>query len=110
MKLFNENALVKDSAKSALMFLFNLAWESRIRLPFLIAVGFMVLDIRMQLEFNVNIAVQRIRLQNDVNNVIVVDNNDSDDDDSDDEDDDSWETEEEEDIDVDEIPYINNMG
>lgn len=36
-----------------LIFLLNLAWESRYKLPLLIAIGFMVLDIRMQLEITV---------------------------------------------------------
>lgn len=43
----------------ALLFLLKLAWDSRIRLPVLIVVGFLVLDIRMQLE--INIQTRRIR-------------------------------------------------
>ncbi|CAH1183046.1 unnamed protein product [Ceutorhynchus assimilis] len=36
-----------------LMFLLKLAWDCRYRLPLLITVGFMVLDVRMQLDINV---------------------------------------------------------
>lgn len=43
----------------ALLFLIKLAWNSRIRLPVLIAVGFVAFDIRMQLE--INIQTRRIR-------------------------------------------------
>lgn len=43
----------------ALMFLIKLAWDSRIRLPLLIVVGFLAFDIRMQLE--INIQTRRIR-------------------------------------------------
>lgn len=38
---------------NALMFLLKLAWDSRFKLPLLITIGFMVLDIRMQLEITV---------------------------------------------------------
>lgn len=38
---------------SPLIFLLKLAWDCRYRLPLLITVGFMVLDIRMQLDINV---------------------------------------------------------
>ncbi|XP_018576558.1 uncharacterized protein LOC108915086 isoform X2 [Anoplophora glabripennis] len=38
---------------SPLVFLLKLAWDCRYRLPLLITVGFMVLDIRMQLDINV---------------------------------------------------------
>ncbi|KAJ8916869.1 hypothetical protein NQ315_005876 [Exocentrus adspersus] len=41
------------SEMSPLMFLLNLAWDCRYRLPLLITVGFMVLDVRMQLDINV---------------------------------------------------------
>lgn len=44
------------------MFLLKLAWDSRFKLPLLITVGFMVLDIRMQLEITVESRrVRRIR-------------------------------------------------
>lgn len=36
-----------------LMFLLKLAWDCRYRLPLLITVGFMILDVRMQLDINV---------------------------------------------------------
>lgn len=35
------------------MFLLKLAWDSRYRLPLLVTVGFMALDIRMQLDVQV---------------------------------------------------------
>lgn len=47
----------RGPAKSLLLFLFHLAWKSRIRLPVLIAVGFMVLDLRMQLEINIDLGM-----------------------------------------------------
>ncbi|MPC36776.1 hypothetical protein E2C01_030245 [Portunus trituberculatus] len=40
-----------------LSFLFKLAWASRVRLPLIIAVGFMVTNIHLRLEINVNIEV-----------------------------------------------------
>lgn len=47
----------RGPVKSLLLFLFHLAWKSRIRLPVLIAVGFMVLDLRMQLEINIDLGM-----------------------------------------------------
>uniref|UniRef100_A0A1B6LQ39 Uncharacterized protein n=1 Tax=Graphocephala atropunctata TaxID=36148 RepID=A0A1B6LQ39_9HEMI len=41
--------------RTGLLFLFHLAWKSRVRLPVLIAIGFMVLDIRMHLEINIDL-------------------------------------------------------
>lgn len=41
--------------RTGLIFLFHLAWKSRVRLPVLIAIGFMVLDIRMQFEINIDL-------------------------------------------------------
>lgn len=37
----------------ALLFLLKLAWHCRLRLPLIIVIGFMILDIRMQLDINV---------------------------------------------------------
>lgn len=42
-----------------LLFLIKLAWESRLKLPLLITIGFMILDIRMQLE--ITIETRRVR-------------------------------------------------
>lgn len=42
-----------------LLFLIKLAWESRLKLPLLITLGFMILDIRMQLEITVE--TRRVR-------------------------------------------------
>jgi hypothetical protein len=52
----------------------NLAWKSRFHLPVLIAVRFMVLDVRIQLEINVDVQVRHVHDQ---------DGYDEDDDDSD---------------------------
>lgn len=59
--------LLRGTFKTGLLFLLNLAWESRIRLPFLIAVGFMVLDMRMQLEINIDMVRQIPRLRDQEN-------------------------------------------
>jgi hypothetical protein len=74
--------------QKSLMFLLNLAWKSRFHLPVLIAVGFMVLDVRMQLEINVDVQVRHVHDQ---------DGDDEDDDDDDDEDDDDDDDEVEDD-------------
>ncbi|XP_063240621.1 uncharacterized protein LOC134541264 [Bacillus rossius redtenbacheri] len=50
---------VNGPLQQCLLFLLKLAWSSRFRLPVLITVGFMILDIRMQLEINVDIAVRQ---------------------------------------------------
>lgn len=46
-------------ATSPLMFLLKLAWDCRYRIPLIITIGFMALDIRMQFELNVQ--TRRIR-------------------------------------------------
>ncbi|KFM80496.1 hypothetical protein X975_04953, partial [Stegodyphus mimosarum] len=43
---------IQKALSRLLTFFFSLAWESRIRLPVLLTVCFMVLDVRMQLEIN----------------------------------------------------------
>ncbi|GBM07270.1 hypothetical protein AVEN_187835-1 [Araneus ventricosus] len=48
------------SLSNILSFFFRLAWESRIRLPVILTVWFMVLDVRMQLEINVNLGQNQI--------------------------------------------------
>nr|CAI5826939.1 unnamed protein product [Callosobruchus analis] len=42
-----------------LMFLLKLAWDCRYRLPLLITIGFMVLDVEMQLDIDVQ--TRRVR-------------------------------------------------
>lgn len=82
----NMGSKVASSLRGPFSFLLRLAWESRIRLPVLITVAFMVLDVRMQLEINVNLAVRRIPMivvEPDISDV------ESDDDDDIDEDDDA---------------------
>ncbi|KAL3274676.1 hypothetical protein HHI36_016055 [Cryptolaemus montrouzieri] len=44
---------------SPLMFLLKLAWDCRYRIPLIITIGFMALDIRMQFELNVQ--TRRVR-------------------------------------------------
>jgi hypothetical protein len=72
--------------QKGLVFLLNLAWNSRFRLPVLITVGFMVLDVRMQLEINVDIEVRHVHIQDDDDG--EEDDDDDDDDYGDDDDDD----------------------
>jgi len=87
--------------QKSLVFLLNLAWKSRFHLPVLIAVGFMVLDIRMQLEINVDVQVRHVHDQDG-------DEDDHEDDDEDDEDDDDDDDEVEDD--GDEGDYGNITG
>jgi hypothetical protein len=68
--------------QKSLVFLLNLAWKSRFHLPVLIAVGFMVLDVRMQLEINVDVQVRHVHDQDGDDE----DDGDDDEDDDDDED------------------------
>ncbi|GAB6021534.1 hypothetical protein CHUAL_004136 [Chamberlinius hualienensis] len=42
-----------QALKPALLFLFSLAWSSRMRLPVILSVSFMALDMRMRVEINV---------------------------------------------------------
>lgn len=48
-----------DAFSQSLIFLLKLAWESRYRIPLIITVSLMALDVRMQLD--VNIQMRRIR-------------------------------------------------
>lgn len=52
---------LKGPFKSGLIFLFHLAWKSRVRLPVLIAIGFMVLDIRLQVDINIDLGIGGIQ-------------------------------------------------
>lgn len=77
--------------KKGFFFLIRLAWESRIRIPYIIAVAFMALDIRMQLEITVDRAVRQLPDGNDVaamnlpDGVIYADEDGDEDDEEDDE-------------------------
>ncbi|KAK9887918.1 hypothetical protein WA026_000221 [Henosepilachna vigintioctopunctata] len=51
--------MVDPQAMTPLMFLLKLAWDCRYRIPLLITIGFMALDIRMQFELNVQ--TRRVR-------------------------------------------------
>ena len=69
--------------QKGLVFLLNLAWNSRFRLPVLITVGFMVLDVRMQLEINVDIEVRHMPALDDDDEEEEEEEDDDDDDDDD---------------------------
>ncbi|KAJ8959112.1 hypothetical protein NQ318_022369 [Aromia moschata] len=81
-------------AMSPLIFLLKLGWDCRYRLPLLITIGFMLLDVRMQLDINVQ--TRRIPRRRALNQGLhhPGDGNDNDDV-SDDRSDDSWTTIEE---------------
>ncbi|PSN42808.1 hypothetical protein C0J52_12673 [Blattella germanica] len=69
--------------QKGLSFLLNLAWEACFRLPALITVGFMLFDIRMQLDMNMDIEVRRVVIQTDDENNGDRDRENDDDDSSD---------------------------
>jgi len=48
----------KDSLRSSLLTLFSVAYKSRCSLPLLISVGFMLLDLHMRLELEIEARVQ----------------------------------------------------
>jgi hypothetical protein len=73
--------------QKSLVFFLNLAWKSRFHVPVLFAVEFMVPDVRMQLEINVDVQVRNVHDQDED------DEDDDDDDDEDDNDDDEDEVE-----------------
>ncbi|KAK9717269.1 hypothetical protein QE152_g24247 [Popillia japonica] len=50
---------MSDPLSQPLIFLLKLAWESRYRIPLIITISLMALDVRMQLD--VNIQMRRIR-------------------------------------------------
>jgi hypothetical protein len=81
--------------QKGLVFLLNLAWKSRFRLPVLITVGFMVLDVRMQLEINLDLEVAHVHQDDDDDGddeeEEEEEENGNDEDDDDDDDDDSVE-------------------
>jgi hypothetical protein len=80
--------------QKGLVFLLNLAWKSRFRLPVLITVGFMVLDVRMQLEINLDLEVAHVHNQEEDGGDDDDDEEEEEDDDGDDDDDDSDEEKE----------------
>lgn len=49
------------SKMDPLIFLLKLAWDCRFRLPLLITIGFMVLDVRMQVDINVHTGPRRLQ-------------------------------------------------
>jgi hypothetical protein len=76
--------------QKGLVFLLNLAWKSRFRLPVLITVGFMVLDVRMQLEIHLDLEVAHVHNQDedDYDDEEEEEEEEEEDDDDDDDDDD----------------------
>ena len=50
--------LLKDSVRATLLSLFSAAYKSRCSLPLLISVGFMLLDLHMRLELEIEARVQ----------------------------------------------------
>jgi len=48
----------RDSLRSSLLTLFSVAYKSRCSLPLLISVGFMLLDLHMRLELEIEARVQ----------------------------------------------------
>lgn len=61
MTLSPVNMLTGSTFHKGLLFLFQLAWDCRFRLPLLITIGFMVLDVRMQLEINVDVEQRNVQ-------------------------------------------------
>ena len=47
----------RDSLRSSLLSLFNVAYNSRCSLPLLISVGFMLLDLHMRLELEIEVII-----------------------------------------------------
>lgn len=69
---FRSGNEIRMSEISPLVFLLKLAWDCRFRLPLLITVGFMVLDVRMQLDINVQMRqIPRARINQRPNRDIV---------------------------------------
>ena len=50
--------LLKDSVRATLISLFSVAYKSRCSLPLLVSVGFMLLDLHMRLELEIEARVQ----------------------------------------------------
>ncbi|XP_071444366.1 uncharacterized protein [Hetaerina americana] len=80
--------------RSGFLFLLHLAWESRFRLPILLVVGLMVLDVRMQLEIDFDAELMQERRMQLVRNI-------EDGDDEDDEGEDDYSDEDEFELDGD---------
>lgn len=92
--------MMNGPIRSAFIYLMHLAWKSRLHIPFLLTVCFLVFDIRLQLEVNINMTRRRTHQQLGIepNNIEdnggnypyqeVVGNDDDNDSEDDDEDDD----------------------
>lgn len=79
--------------RPAFIYLMHLAWKSRLHIPFLLTVCFLVFDIRLQLEVNINMTRRRVNQRPGIEpnaeahhiGLINVDDEDDDDDHDDDE-------------------------
>ncbi|KAF2354970.1 hypothetical protein FHG87_014269 [Trinorchestia longiramus] len=58
LSLVGCGGLLPPTLPSGFAFLFKLAWQSKVRLPLLIALAFMLTDYHLQLEINVDIQVR----------------------------------------------------
>jgi len=54
-----KNLLLGENFHSALLSMFSVAYKSRVCLPMLISAGFMLLDLHMRLELEIEADVQR---------------------------------------------------
>lgn len=58
LSLIGAEGALPSTLPPGFSFLFKLAWESKVRLPILIAVAFMLTDYHLQLEINVDVRIQ----------------------------------------------------
>lgn len=61
---------MSNPVRTAFIYLMHLAWKSRLHIPFLLTACFLVFDIRLQLEVNINMTrrrAQRMGIQGDGN-------------------------------------------
>lgn len=59
---------VRRTLPPGIIFLFKLAWQSKVRLPLLIALAFMLSDYHLQLEINVDVHVREETVAGENNN------------------------------------------
>lgn len=91
--------------RPAFIYLMHLAWKSRLHIPFLLTVCFLVFDIRLQLEVNINMTRRRVNQRPGIEPNVDANLNRgliNVDDDEDDIDDDESDEEEEDDVSEDE--------
>ena len=68
LKVIGVNEVIPRTMPSSLVFLFKLAWQSKVRLPLLIAVVFMLTDYHLQLEIDVRFREEPNLHNNNANN------------------------------------------